>query len=57
MIIENWRKTWTVWLTTIAIILSESYQYLPEIREAIPADWYRYAFIVILVARLWKQKP
>ena len=56
MIIENWRKTWTVWLTTIAIILSEAYQYLPEIREAIPADWYRYAFIVILVARLWKQR-
>lgn len=57
MIIENWRKTWTVWLTTIAIILSEAYQYLPEIREAIPADWYRYAFFIILVARLWKQKP
>lgn len=57
MIIENWRKTWTVWLTTIAIILSEAYQYLPEIREAIPADWYRYAFLIILVARLWKQKP
>lgn len=57
MIIENWRKTWTVWLTTLAIILSEAYQYLPEIREAIPADWYRYAFFIILVARLWKQKP
>lgn len=56
MIIDKWQKTWSVWLTTAAIILSEAYQYLPDIREAIPADWYRYAFLIILVARLCKQR-
>lgn len=56
MIIEQWHKKWSVWLASAGVVLAEAYQYLPEMREALPADWYKYAFAIILVARLWKQK-
>lgn len=55
MIIEQWHKKWSVWALSVALALAEAYQYLPELREALPADWYKYALIVILGLRLWKQ--
>lgn len=55
-LIEGWWRAWSVQLLALCVALSELAQYLPEVREALPADWYRVAFVVVLVARMVKQR-
>lgn len=55
-LVEKWWKTWSVQLLALCVFLAELAQYLPEVREALPNEWYRAAFIIILVARIVKQR-
>jgi len=54
-IIEKWYKKWSVWLLAGFSFLASLEVFLPEVRESLPADWYQYAFILVLVARIIKQ--
>ena len=55
-LVEQWWKTWSVQLLALCVFVAELAQYLPEVREALPDEWYRVAFLVILAARIVKQK-
>jgi len=55
-IIEKWWATWSVQILAVCIAIAELAPYLPEVQEHLPADWYRFAFMVILAARIVKQK-
>lgn len=51
----NWHKAISTWLLVAANVVSGAAAYLPEIQQALPSDWYVWAFRIILVARLIKQ--
>lgn len=55
-LVEKWWKAWSAQLLIAASFLAGLAEFLPEVREALPAHWYQAAFIVILVARIVKQK-
>lgn len=55
-IIEGWYKKWSVWALGAAITVAELAPYVPELQEHLPADWYRIAFLVVLAARVVKQR-
>jgi len=55
-IVEKWWRNWSVWLTACALFVAELAVYLPEVQQALPAEWYRAAFVAILVARIIKQQ-
>lgn len=55
-IIEKWYKKWSVWLLAAATAVAGVAPYLPEAQAYLPDDWYRYAFLVILIARVIAQK-
>lgn len=55
MIIEKPLSKWSVWATTLALALAGAYDYLPQLREVLPSNWYTAAFIIILLARLVQQ--
>jgi hypothetical protein len=55
-LVEKWWKAWSAQLLLACLFLAELAAYLPEVKENLPEEWYRYAFIVILVARVVKQK-
>jgi len=55
-IIEKWHKKVSVWLLAAAVTVSNAAPYLPEAQAHLPDDWYRYAFLVILIARVMAQK-
>ena len=55
-LIESWYKKWSVHLLAACIAIAELAPYLPEVREHLPEDWYRYAFILVLAARIIRQK-
>lgn len=58
-LIDDWKqahKFLTVQLAALLTLLSLAYDYLPAIREALPEGWTKYAFPLILVARLLHQK-
>ena len=55
-LIESWYKKWSVHLLAACIAIAELAPYLPEVREHLPADWYRYAFMLVLAARIIRQK-
>jgi hypothetical protein len=46
----------SVQLSAIFGMLALGFEYLPMAKEYLPADWYKYAFFVILLSRLIKQK-
>jgi hypothetical protein len=52
---DRWWQAWSTWLLVLANFLAEAAVYLPEIEQALSADWYRWAFRVILIARIVKQ--
>lgn len=57
-LIPDWKKAHkflTVQLTAALGMLALAYDYLPALREYMPEGWMKYAFGVILVARLIKQ--
>ncbi len=54
-VIEQWYKPISVWLLAAANIIAGAAAYLPEVQQALPADWYRYALMAIFVSRLVKQ--
>jgi len=54
-IIENWHKKWSVWLLAVATSLAGMEQFLPQLQEVLPANWYQYAFVLILAARMIQQ--
>ena len=55
-LVEKWWKAWSVQLLAGCLFLAELAEYLPEVREHLPDDWYQAAFLVILVARIVKQR-
>lgn len=55
-LVEGWKKAWSVWLLGAAIGIAELAPYVPELQEHLPADWYRAAFLIVLVARVIKQR-
>lgn len=55
-LVEKWWRTWSAKLLIACIFLAELAQYLPEVREALPDEWYRVAFLAILAARIVKQQ-
>lgn len=55
-LVEKWYQAWSVWLLGSAIGVAELAPYVPELQEHLPADWYRAAFLVVLAARIVKQK-
>ncbi len=55
-IVNQWYKKWSVWLLGAAVAVSGLQTMLPELKEALPADWYQVAFGIILAARIIQQK-
>lgn len=55
-IVEKWWKTWSAQLLIAASFVAGLAEFLPEVKQALPDEWYRWAFIVILAARIIKQK-
>lgn len=55
-LVDQWWKAWSVQALALCLFLAELAQYLPEVREALPDEWYRVAFIIILIARVVKQR-
>lgn len=53
---EKWWKKWSVHALAVCIVIAEVAAYLPEVREFLPPDWYRLAFIIVLIARVVAQK-
>lgn len=56
ILIDRWWSKWSVHLLAACIAIAELAPYLPEVREHLPADWYRYAFMAVLAARIIRQK-
>ena len=54
--IEGWWKKWSVQLLAACIAIAELAAYLPEVREYLPPDWYRWAFMAVMLARIVSQK-
>ena len=54
-LVEKWYKNWSVWLLSVAVFVAELAPYLPEVQQNLPSEWYRAAFIIILVSRVIKQ--
>lgn len=55
-LVEKWWKAWSAQLLVLCVFVAELAQYLPEVREALPDEWYRIAFVAILAARIVKQQ-
>lgn len=55
-LVERWWAAWSVQILALCMFLAELAAYLPEVQEHLPADWYRAAFVVILIARIVKQR-
>lgn len=55
-LVEQWWKKWSSQILVACIAVAELAAYLPEIREHLPADWYRWAFMLVLAARIVKQR-
>jgi hypothetical protein len=55
-LVEKWWKAWSAQLLIGASFLAGLAEFLPEVREALPQNWYQAAFLVILAARIIKQK-
>lgn len=55
-LIDKWWSKWSVHVLAVCIAIAELAPYLPEVREHLPADWYRYAFYIVLAARIIRQK-
>lgn len=56
LLVESWWKKWSVQILAACIAVAELSAYLPEVREYLPPEWYRFAFLLILVARVVSQK-
>ena len=54
--VEQWWKKWSVQLLAACVFIAELAAYLPEVREHLPPDWYRWAFMLVLAARIVKQR-
>jgi len=55
-LIDKFWSRWSVQILAACITIAELAPYLPEVREHLPPDWYRYAFYVVLAARIIRQK-
>lgn len=55
-LVDKWWRAWSAKLLIACVFVAELAQYLPEVREAMPENWYQAAFIVILIARIIKQQ-
>ena len=54
--VDKWWKAWSAQLLIAASFLAGLAEFLPEVRESLPEGWYQAAFVVILIARIVKQK-
>lgn len=54
-LIEQWWKPWSVWLLVAANTLVGVSMFLPEIQQAIPENWYKFALVAIFIARVIQQ--
>lgn len=55
-IVEKWWKAWSAQLLIAASFVAGLAEFLPEVKESLPDEWYRWAFLIILAARIIKQK-
>lgn len=55
ILIKDWKKSWSVWLLAAANAIAGLAMFIPDIEQALPPHWYRYAFEIILLARIIKQ--
>lgn len=55
-LVDQWYRKWSVMMLGAAIGIAELAPYVPELQEHLPADWYRAAFLIVLVARVIKQR-
>lgn len=57
-LINNWRRAWrmlSVQLSGLLALLAAAEVYLPQLREHLPANWYGYLAIAVIVARVVRQ--
>lgn len=57
-LIDNWRKAHrmlTVQAATVLGLVAAAYEYLPAMRDYLPDGWVKFAFFIIIAARLLKQ--
>ena len=55
-LVERWWAAWSVQILAVCVGIAELAAYLPEVQEHLPQDWYRAAFLIILAARIVKQR-
>lgn len=56
VMVEGWYKAWSVHLLLLFGFVAELAPYIPDIQQALPAYWYQWAFRIILLARIIKQR-
>ena len=57
-LIENWKqchKFLTVQLSVLLAIVATAYEYLPMMKDHLPEGWMKYAFLIIIIARIISQ--
>ena len=54
-LVDKWYKAWSTWLSSASIFLSGLQMFVPDIQQALAPEWYRYAFAIILIARIIQQ--
>jgi hypothetical protein len=57
-LIDDWKNAWkylSVQIATLLTILGVAYEFLPILREHLPAQVFQYAAGVIVVSRIIKQ--
>lgn len=57
-LIDDWPRAWrlaTVVLSAALSMLAAAWEYMPELQAHLPAGWFKWAFLIILLARLVRQ--
>jgi hypothetical protein len=59
MLIENWKQAYkmaSIWVTSIVAFLAGLEPFIPKLAEFLPEGWVFFAALLIIAARLAKQK-
>ena len=54
-LVKHWYKAWSVWLLAACEVIVQASAFMPDLQQALPADWYVWAFRIILIARIIQQ--
>lgn len=58
-LIDDWKQSYrylSVQLAAAIVFVAELQIYLPEVREHLPEDWYKWAALAVIAARVISQK-